>query len=143
MDSALLPFFLLRGFSSTSPWLNFGSFSAGPMSNLLLLSPLVSILWIVSSSLSALQFLSPGISCNRPVQTLIDRQCRGFVLALISYMESSTRGPRSRHPCSSFLFPEFPAFYLSPSRLVSTTSSICFSVILFTSRLVLALTPAA
>lgn len=121
----------------TTPWLNL---HPGGMSNTLLCSSLVSILWIVSSSLSASQLLSPGISCNRPVQTLIDRQCWGFVLALISYTESSsTLGPSSRHPCTTFLFPEFPAFLRLSLRLClrlhNMFSCICLSGVLLISRL--------
>lgn len=71
------------------------------INNTFLSRSLVSIPLIFSPSLSVLQFLSRGISCNRPVQTLIDRECWGFVVALISNTESSALGSSSLHPLPS------------------------------------------
>lgn len=61
------------------------------------------------------QFSSRGISCNRPVQTVIDRECWGFVVALISNMESTALGSKSVHP---------PLFYWT--RRPSSLCLVCF-----------------
>lgn len=56
-----------------------------------------------SSSLR--QFSSSGISCNRPVQMVIDREYWGFVVALIANMESTALGPFLFFPKSLHHFP--------------------------------------
>lgn len=50
------------------------------------------VLFFPLFSSSSGQFSSSGISCNWPFQMVIDRECWGFVVALITNMESTALG---------------------------------------------------